>query len=273
MALQSVGSGHAGLWSGWHHKWRVWHHHITGAHTSVGLCSGSSSPHTWSLLDVHHGNGHVDWQGVLVATLGGHLVLQGIEVHIHVSRANVGRVLEVCGVANHGAVDSPPPLGCGLLGHAAGKALDPDVPHLATLRLLLARPTLAATAAVMARCLLLLRLRDSRRFCLSGHGRSVHGFLQGGAKQAPSHLFPYRAWRWRGDTGLLPNLADRLPGTWGPARSAHNFAHARTMPCGVRNCCRKRRIKCPSHQACGYIYPPHCQTLRCLPFVPPYVRS
>lgn len=231
MALQSVGSGHAGLWSGWHHKWRVWHHHITGAHTSVGLCSGSSSPHTWSLLDVHHGNGHVDWQGVLVATLGGHLVLQGIEVHIHVSRANVGRVLEVCGVANHGAVDSPPPLGCGLLGHAAGKALDPDVPHLATLRLLLARPTLAATAAVMARCLLLLRLLpDSRRFCLSGHGRSVHGFLQGGAKQAPSHLFPYRAWRWRGDTGLLPNLADRLPGTWGPARSAHNFAHARTMP-------------------------------------------
>lgn len=58
--------------------------------------------------------------------------------------------------------------GCGLLGHAAGKALDPDVPHLATLRLLLARPTLAATAAVMARCLLLLRLRDSRRFCCTG---------------------------------------------------------------------------------------------------------
>lgn len=182
MALQWVGSGHAGLWSGWHHKWRVWQHHITGAHTSGALCS-SSSPHTWSLLDVHHRNGHVDWQGVLVATLGGHLVLQGIEVHVHVSRANVGCVLEVCGVPNHGAVDSSPPLRCGLLGHAAGEALDPDVPHPATLRLLLAGPALAATAAVTAHRLLLLLLLDHRRFCLSGHGTSVHDFLQGGAKQ------------------------------------------------------------------------------------------
>lgn len=96
-------------------------------------------------------------------------------MHIHVSRANMGRVLEVCGVANHGAVDPPPPLGCRLLGHAAGKALDPDVPHLATLQLLLARPTLAATASVVACCL-------DRRF-LSGHGTSVHDFLQGGAEQ------------------------------------------------------------------------------------------
>lgn len=56
-------------------------------------------------------------------------------------------VLEVCWVADHGTVYSPPPFWCWLLSHAACKALDPDVAHPVALQL----PTgnaLAATSAL-----------------------------------------------------------------------------------------------------------------------------
>lgn len=124
-------------------------HHQGNTHARPGPRCG---PHTRSLLNVHHGDRHIHWKRIFVATLGGHLVLERIEMNIHVARANMSCVLEVCRVADHGAVDSPPPLRSRLLSHAACEALDPDVSHSVAGQLL-AGPTFAAASSALRHCL------------------------------------------------------------------------------------------------------------------------
>lgn len=72
-------------------------------------------------------------------------------MNIHVPRANMSRMLEVCWVSNHGAVDSPPPFRSGLLSDAARKALDPDVTHPVVGQLLAGHTLAAASSALLLR--------------------------------------------------------------------------------------------------------------------------
>lgn len=96
-----------------------------------------------SILDIHNLNGNIYRDGVLVPAFGGHLVLKSIQVHAHVARPNVGRVLKVCGIANHGAIYPPSPLlRRWLFSEAACKALDPDISHGAMQGLLSSDPQL-----------------------------------------------------------------------------------------------------------------------------------
>lgn len=72
-------------------------------------------------------------------------------MNIHVPRANMSRMLEVCWVSNHGAVDSPPPFRSRLLSDAAREALDPDVTHPVVGQLLAGHTLAAASSALLLR--------------------------------------------------------------------------------------------------------------------------
>lgn len=108
------------------------------------------------------------------------MVLECVEMNIHVPRTNMSRVLEVCWVSDHGAVDSPPSFRSRLLSDAACEALDPDVTH-PVVGQLLAGPTLAAaSSALLQHCL--CWLCSHRHLCAGAVRRCTISYKKDGTE-------------------------------------------------------------------------------------------